>query len=146
MSFINREQGPRTSQAWKPVSGCKTVSKLIPYQLAGPPHSFIFSPSISTSDLSQAPNCTELSLSSELNLQPKMACSATSAALSSKPALFSPKSSPSISAHPFSLSISKSFSGLCKPLQPRVSRSISLSRGSHSRKSFVVKASAVSAF
>ncbi|KAI4348905.1 hypothetical protein L6164_009570 [Bauhinia variegata] len=69
-----------------------------------------------------------------------MACSSTSAALlSSNPRLFSAKSL-SISSHPSSLSIPKSFNGQRKPLQTGLSKSISLNRGCHSRRSFLVKA------
>ncbi|KAI4300578.1 hypothetical protein L6164_033939 [Bauhinia variegata] len=73
-----------------------------------------------------------------------MTCSATSAALlSSKPGLFSApsfNSSLSISRHPFSLPVPKSFNGHRKPLLPGLSRLISLNRGSHSRRSLLVKA------
>lgn len=40
-----------------------------------------------------------------------------------------------------SVAIPRSFSGLRKPIQSRVPRSVSFTRGSHSRRSFVVKAS-----
>ncbi|XVE61413.1 hypothetical protein DITRI_Ditri06bG0037800 [Diplodiscus trichospermus] len=69
-----------------------------------------------------------------------MACSATSASaalISSNPRAFTPKSKPSSQ----SLPLPNSFTGLRTPLLSRVARSVSLSRSSHSRKSFVVKAS-----
>ncbi|XP_022766983.1 2-Cys peroxiredoxin BAS1-like, chloroplastic isoform X2 [Durio zibethinus] len=69
-----------------------------------------------------------------------MACSATSttaALVSSNPRAFSPKSN-RISQ---SLPLPNSFTGLRAPLLSRVARSVSLSHNSHSRKSFVVKAS-----
>ncbi|XWS43357.1 hypothetical protein CRYUN_Cryun16bG0096100 [Craigia yunnanensis] len=69
-----------------------------------------------------------------------MACSATSttaALISSNPRAFSPKSKPSSQ----SLPLPNSFTGLRGPLLSRVARSVSLSRASHSRKTFVVKAS-----
>ncbi|XP_028795518.1 2-Cys peroxiredoxin BAS1, chloroplastic isoform X2 [Neltuma alba] len=69
-----------------------------------------------------------------------MASSAASAAiLSSNPTLFSPKlSSPSLS---FSPSVPKSFVGLRKPSISARPHSFSSNRASHSRRSFVVKAS-----
>ncbi|XVF55828.1 hypothetical protein PTKIN_Ptkin06aG0067800 [Pterospermum kingtungense] len=69
-----------------------------------------------------------------------MACSATStttaALISANPRAFSPKSKPSSQ----SLPLPNSFTGLRAPLLSRVARSVSLSRASHSRKPFVVKA------
>ena len=69
-----------------------------------------------------------------------MACSAASTALLSlNPKAFSSVSKP---LSPKTLTIPKSFDGLIrKPFQSPVPRSISLSRGSHLRKSFVVRAS-----
>lgn len=76
----------------------------------------------------------------------KMACTATSAAaFVSNARVLSPKSVPVAKPVAQSLTVPTSFTGLRRSLQSRVSRSVSLSRGSHSRKSFVVKAS-VSAF
>ncbi|XVE96320.1 hypothetical protein REPUB_Repub02eG0211300 [Reevesia pubescens] len=70
-----------------------------------------------------------------------MACSAASTTaalvLSNPSRALSPKSKP-ISQ---SLALPNSFTGLRAPLLSRVARSVSLSRASHSRKSFVVKAS-----
>ncbi|XWS59407.1 hypothetical protein CRYUN_Cryun08bG0119200 [Craigia yunnanensis] len=69
-----------------------------------------------------------------------MACSAastTAALISSNPRAFSPKSKP----YSHSLPLPNSFTGLRAPLLSRVARSISLSRDSHSGKTFVVKAS-----
>ncbi|XVF07566.1 hypothetical protein REPUB_Repub06bG0150400 [Reevesia pubescens] len=69
-----------------------------------------------------------------------MACfaatSTTAALISSNPTprAFSPKSKP------ISQSLPNSFTGLRAPLLSRVARTVSLSRASHSRKSFVVKA------
>ncbi|NP_001310815.1 2-Cys peroxiredoxin BAS1, chloroplastic [Ziziphus jujuba] len=80
-----------------------------------------------------------------------MACSAASTALiSSNHRAFSSKSARSMpsmasissSLSPQTLTIPKSFNGLRKPFHSvRVPRSISLSRGSHCRKRFVVRAS-----
>ncbi|XP_042940751.1 2-Cys peroxiredoxin BAS1, chloroplastic-like isoform X2 [Carya illinoinensis] len=72
-----------------------------------------------------------------------MACSAAFTTLfSSNPRAFSSKPVASIS-NPFSqtLTIPTSFTGLRKPLQSHVPRSISLTRGSHSRRTFSVRAS-----
>ncbi|KAF5473500.1 hypothetical protein F2P56_010106 [Juglans regia] len=72
-----------------------------------------------------------------------MACSAASTTLfSSNPRAFSINSASPIS-NPFSqsLTIPKSFIGLRKPLQSHAPRSVSLTRGSRSRRSFVVRAS-----
>ncbi|OMO68513.1 Alkyl hydroperoxide reductase subunit C/ Thiol specific antioxidant [Corchorus olitorius] len=70
-----------------------------------------------------------------------MACSAasttTAALISSNPRAFSAKSKP-VSQ---SLCLPNSFTGSRAPLISRVARSVSLSRNSHSRRSFVVKAS-----
>ncbi|GLT90088.1 hypothetical protein SLE2022_080400 [Rubroshorea leprosula] len=71
-----------------------------------------------------------------------MACTATSAAaFVSNARVLSPKSVPVAKPVAQSLTVPTSFTGLRRSLQSRVSRSVSLSRGSHSRKSFVVKAS-----
>ncbi|KAJ7976195.1 2-cys peroxiredoxin [Quillaja saponaria] len=75
-----------------------------------------------------------------------MACSAASTTLlSSNPRVFITKfsiSTSSISNYPQTLAVPKSFSGLHKvPFQPQVPRSISSTRGSHSKRSFLVKAS-----
>uniref|UniRef100_A0A2N9IJK2 thioredoxin-dependent peroxiredoxin n=1 Tax=Fagus sylvatica TaxID=28930 RepID=A0A2N9IJK2_FAGSY len=66
--------------------------------------------------------------------------SATSTTLfSANPKAFSTKSANLFSSQ--TLTIPKSFNGLRKPLKSNTPRSISLTRGSHSRRSFVVKAS-----
>jgi len=74
-----------------------------------------------------------------------MACSAASTALSSNPGAFSTKAAAPMASisKPFSqtLTIPKSFNGLRRPIQSHAPRSLSLSRGSHSRRSFVVRAS-----
>ncbi|KAG2683064.1 hypothetical protein I3843_10G015700 [Carya illinoinensis] len=72
-----------------------------------------------------------------------MACSAASTTLfSSNPRAFSINSaSPISNSFSQSLSIPKSFIGLRKPLQSHAPRSVSLTRCSRSRRSFVVRAS-----
>ncbi|KAE8098626.1 hypothetical protein FH972_016671 [Carpinus fangiana] len=75
-----------------------------------------------------------------------MACSAASTALlSSNPGAFSTKAAAPMASisKPFSqtLTIPKSFNGLRRPIQSHAPRSLSLSRGSQSRRSFVVRAS-----
>ncbi|KAJ4705374.1 2-cys peroxiredoxin [Melia azedarach] len=72
-----------------------------------------------------------------------MACSAASAtATATAFASSNPKAFSSSSVSPSqTLTIPRSFSGLRKPLQTRVPRPVSFTRGSHSRRSFVVKAS-----
>ncbi|GKV31901.1 hypothetical protein SLEP1_g40558 [Rubroshorea leprosula] len=70
-----------------------------------------------------------------------MACAATSAtAFVSNARVLSPKSAPVVNPVAQSLTVPTSFHGLRRSLHSQVSRSVSLSRGSHSRKSFAVKA------